>query len=302
MSGLRLSSLAPKTITQRMVLYIGAFTCTVLAATAWLDYTTSRRALEAQTDGEARKQVLAAAVDMDDFAGKVAVFPYSIAARQRTIGAAPDHGIVPCLARLLREAPLEIYGLYIAFEYKRWTDPDAVPGVDRKSWPNPVPVAYDYHDPKWDWYGGPKRTGQLYVTEPYHDEGSSDITMISVSVPIFDDYGGLIAVAGADVALDQLRTLVSQLHLRRHDGGRSGDDEYAYLVSRGGRLITHPNEALMLRKGSAGADVQSLPEGRLVAGAPAGTARDTTEGVRRRLYWASAPLSGSRSSSTSRRR
>ncbi len=289
---MRLSRLAPKTITQRLVLYIGAFTCTVLAATAWLDYTTSRRALETQTDGEARKQVLAAAADMDDFAGRVAVFPYSIAARQRTLGAAPDRGTVPYLAGLLREAPPEIYGLYVAFEYKQWTDPDAVPGVDRKSWPDAVPVGYDYHDPKWDWYGGPKRTGQLHVTEPYHDEGSSDITMISVSVPIFDDYGGVIGVAGADVALDQLRTLVNQLHLRRQGGGRRGEDEYAYLVSRGGRLITHPDETLMLRKGAAGADLRSLPEGRLVAAAPAGTARVTTQGVRQRLYWASAPLTG----------
>src|SRR5262245_58300490 len=76
--GMRLASFAPKTIGQRMVLYIGAFTCAVLAATTWFDYTTSRRALEAQTDGEARKQVLAAAIDMDDFVSRVAVCPYSL--------------------------------------------------------------------------------------------------------------------------------------------------------------------------------------------------------------------------------
>ncbi len=289
---MRRPSLAPKTIAQRMVLFIGAATCTVLAAMAWLDYTTSRAALETQTDGEARKQVQVAAVDMDDFVGKVAVFPYSIAARQRTLGAAPDPGLMPYLADLLQGAPPEVYGVYIAFERKQWTEPDAVPGVDRKSWPRQSPALYDYHDPKWDWYGGPTRTGRLHVTEPYYDEGGSDITMISVTVPVYDDFGGLIGVAGADVALDGLAARVRQLHLRPEHGSGPAAEDYAYLVSRAGKLITHPDEMLMLRKGYAGADVQSLPDGRLVAGAPGGTARIRMDGVRRRVYSASAPLTG----------
>jgi len=86
--------LAPRTLALRLCLFIGAATCTVLAATAWLDYRASQAALEEQTDAEARKQVQAAAQDLDDFVGKVAILPYSIAARQKALGPQPD-SLVP---------------------------------------------------------------------------------------------------------------------------------------------------------------------------------------------------------------
>ncbi len=95
--------LAPRTLPQRLCLYIGAATCTVLAATAWLDYTASRAALEEQTDAEARKQVQAAAQDLDDFVSKVAILPYSIAARQKALGAQPGQVGHPDEAAAARE-------------------------------------------------------------------------------------------------------------------------------------------------------------------------------------------------------
>ncbi len=290
---MRLPSLRPRTVVQKLCLYIGAATCTVLAVTAGVSYTTGRRALEEQTNAEAQKQVQAAAQDLDDFVSKVAVFPHSIAARQMALGSGPDPVVVPYLIHLLREAPPEVYGVYIAFEHKGWREPLAMPWVDRKSWPHPAQVQYDFHDPKQDWYNGPKRTGKLYVTEPYYDDGGSNITMVSVTLPVYDDFGGLIGVAGADLALDQLGRMVDQLHLRYELGaGRADSGEYAYLASRSGKLVTHPNEMLVLRQGFDGAGLSTLPDGRLVAGSPRGSARLEMDGVVRRVYWASAPLTG----------
>src|SRR5262249_50314630 len=181
--------LVPRTLALRLCLYIGAATGTVLVATAWLDYTSSRAALEEQTDGEARKQVQAAAQDIDDFVSKVAILPYSLAARQKEIGAGAE-GLVPYLVQLLHAAPPEVYGGYVAFEDKKWSDPYSMPWVDRKSWPYTTRLLYDFHEAKQEWYNGPKRTGKLYVTEPYYDEGGSDITMVSVTLPVFDARGG----------------------------------------------------------------------------------------------------------------
>jgi signal transduction histidine kinase/CheY-like chemotaxis protein len=284
--------LAPRTLALRLCLYIGAATCTVLAATAWIDYRASQAALEEQTDGEARKQVQAAAQDLDDFVGKVAILPSSIAARQKAIGPEPDPLLVPYLVQLLQEAPPEVYGVYLAFEKKDWVEPDSMPWVDRRSWPAPAHLHYDFHDAKQEWYNGPKRTGRLYVTEPYYDEGGSDITMVSVTLPVLDEQGGLIGVAGADIALDRLGAMVHQLHLRHAPGERGSAGDYAFLVSRAGKLITHPNEALMLGRGHGGEDIRSLPDGRLVVGAAEGTARLTMGGVPCRVYWASARLTG----------
>src|SRR5262245_26504178 len=125
--------LAPRTLALRLCLYIGAATCTVLAATAWIDYRASQAALEEQTDGEARKQVQAAAQDLDDFVGKVAILPSSIAARQKAIGPEPDPLLLPYLVQLLQEAPPEGYGVYLAFVGKYWAEPDSVPTVRGRS-------------------------------------------------------------------------------------------------------------------------------------------------------------------------
>src|SRR3989304_449130 len=111
---MRPPSLRPRTVVQKLCLCIGAATCTVLAVTAGVGYTTARRALEEQTNAEAQKQVQAAAQDLDDFVSKVAVFPHSIAARQKTLGAAPDALVPDYLTNLLQEAPPEVYGVYIA--------------------------------------------------------------------------------------------------------------------------------------------------------------------------------------------
>src|SRR5262249_45396459 len=146
---------------------------------------------------------------------------------------------------------------------KKWSDPYAMPWVDRKSWPDTTRLLYDFHEAKQEWYNGPKRTGKLYVTEPYYDEGGSDITMVSVTLPVYDARGGLIGVTGADIALDRLGPMVSLLHLRHEAGGQTAASDYAYLVSRAGKLITHPDVTLMLRQGFAGEDVARLPDGRL---------------------------------------
>jgi signal transduction histidine kinase/DNA-binding response OmpR family regulator len=284
--------LVPRTLALRLCLYIGAATCTVLAATAWLDHRASQAALEEQTDGEARKQVQAAAQDLDDFVAKVAILPSSIAARQKALGPQPDVLLVPYLVQLLQEAPPEVYGVYIAFEKKHWAEPDSMPWVDRRSWPSAARLHYDFHDAKQEWYNGPKRTGRLYVTEPYYDEGGSDITMVSVTVPVHDEQGGLIGVAGADIALDRLGRMVNHLHLRHAPGGGGSAGDYAFLVSRAGKLITHPNEALMLGRGHPGEDVKGLSDGRLSVGTAQGMARLLMGGVPCRVYWASARLTG----------
>ncbi len=116
-----------------------------------------------------------------------------------------------------------------------------MPWVDRKSWPNQVRLDYDYHDPKWEWYSGPKKSGGFYVTEPYFDEGGSEITMVTLAVPMFDVTSNFLGVATADLALDRIRTMVRAARLRgAAENGRGGTNEFAYLVSRAGKIIVQP--------------------------------------------------------------
>jgi len=202
--------------------------------------------------------------------------------------------MVPFMAQLLSQVPKdEVYGLAMAFEHKDWREADAMPWVDRKSWPNRVQVGYDYHDPKQEWYGGTKTARTFYVTEPYFDEGGSEITMVTLAVPMFETNSNFLGVATVDLALDHIREMMRAGGLRRAaESGRADTNEYAFIVSRAGRVLVHPQEELMLRKGFPGADLTTRPGGEVIASKPEGFALITMDGERRRVYWATSPLSG----------
>ncbi len=281
-------------IARRLQLGVGLAAGLVLGLTVWFNYRTARTELVQQANAKAIAEIRGAARRLDDFIARIGMLPRSSASRQEAIGDKPDPGLVPYLRQLLKQMPEEeVYGTYIAFEHKDWRDEDSMPWVDRKSWPNTTRVQYDYHDPKQEWYNGPKSTGAFYVTEPYYDEGGSEITMVSLTVPVFDSASNFVGVAGADLALDRIRQMVrAARYSRAVEGGRAGTNEFAYLVSRGGKIIAHPNEALMIRKGFAGAELSDQPGGAAVTSKPEGFTEVRVDGKPQLVYWATSPLTG----------
>jgi PAS domain S-box-containing protein len=285
-----------RSIARKLQLAVGIAAGLVLGLTVWLNYRASRAELERETNAQAVSEVRAAARRVDDFIARSGMLPRSTASRQQAVGREPDPGMVPFMAQLLARMPVdEVYGLAMAFEDKNWQAPDAMPWVDRKSWPNPVKLEYDYHDPKWEWYSGPKQSRSFYVTDPYFDEGGSEIAMVTLSVPMFDAASNFFGVATVDLALDRLREMMRSIHVFRAQAtGGVGTNaiEYAFLVSRAGKILVHPEEELMLQKGFPGADLTSRPGGQSIAAKPEGFALITMDGEPRLVYWATAPLTG----------
>ncbi len=274
-------------IARRLQLGVGIAAGLVLGLTVWFNYRVSRQELERQTNTKAFNQIRAAANRLDNFMTRIGMLPRAIAIRQQAFGRDPDPGMVPYLRELLRETPVEeVYGVYIAYEYVDSKSGGGCLAIHRKNWPALTPVSYDYHDPIQEWYNGPKLSRALYVTEPYFDEGAGNISMVSITAPVFDQATNFIGVAGADLALDRIRELI-----RPAAESGTGTNALAYLVSRAGKLISHPNEELMLRKGYPGADLTSRPGGQLVAATSEGFAAAIIDGEHRRLYWATSPLS-----------
>jgi two-component system sensor histidine kinase/response regulator len=283
-----------RSIARRLQLGVGVASALALGLTVWFNYRAARTELEQQTNAKAMTQIRASARQVDDFIARMGMLPRTTASRQLSVGREPDPGMVPFMAQLLAHMPTnEAYGLAMAFEDKDWRATNAMPWVDRKSWPNQVRLDYDYHDPKWEWYIGPKTTRQFYVTDPYFDEGGSEITMVTLSVPMFDSTSNFFGVATVDLSLDRLRAMVRAARLLgAEESGRSGTNEFVYLVSRSGKIIVHPQEELMLRKGFPGADVKTRPGGEAVAEKSEGFTDAMMDGKRRRVYWASSPLTG----------
>src|SRR5439155_7279608 len=223
---------APRTVTSKLNVYIGAATCALLILTVWVSYQTGGAMVESQTNAEAIRQVRSSATELDDFVARMADLPNFIAVHLQDKGSESTRGMVTFLATVLNQQPIEeAQSVYIAFEKRHWKEPDALIRVDRQSYPHAAPVGYDFHDPKHEWYSGPKSTGEAYLSEPFLDAGSSKI-LISISKPVYDERGGLLGVAGADIPVDRMRTIVAKVRLRSSlDAGKVDRHvgEYGFL-------------------------------------------------------------------------
>ncbi|MFC2097620.1 SpoIIE family protein phosphatase [Bacteroidota bacterium] len=94
-----------------------------------------------------------------------------------------------------------------------------------------------------DWYLIPKMLDRPYWTEPYYDEGGGDILMSTYSVPIYKNINGekiFNGIVTADIALDWLTELVDSIKI--YESG------YAFMVSRKGAFISHPNAELIMNE------------------------------------------------------
>ena len=93
-----------------------------------------------------------------------------------------------------------------------------------------VADAYDYLDPRWEWYRYPRETGQAFWTEPFFDEGAGNAMMVTFVAPFFRD-GVFRGTVNMDV-------LISDLRARTFREVRPGVN--VYLISRRGTVIVAP--------------------------------------------------------------
>ena len=274
----------PKSLSTKLVLYIVAATCALLIATVWVSYDTGRRRLEDQTRSEAIKQVQATASTLDSYVDRVAVLIRGIAARQESIGREPDANTISYLSHLLDTiSPEEAYGVYVAFSDVNG-GVRAMQWVDRLSQPNPVFSADESRDASLEWYQGPVKSGKLHVSEPFFDRDGSLTLLLSVTKPFFDADNRQVGVVGADLALDLIQAIVGQIRFRP---GAASAGEYAFLISREGKIVSHPK-----MQGAMTGAAKDLDEGRVAAAKPEGWSVIVQKGERRHLFWSTAPLTG----------
>lgn len=86
---------------------------------------------------------------------------------------------------------------------------------------------YDY--PHWEWYrNGVNTTEAVAFTDPYYDE-TTDITMITATVPFHDRQNKLMGVTTGDINLRSIQALIRDI--------RVGNGGWAFLIDKKGRLI-----------------------------------------------------------------
>ena len=180
-------------------------------------------------------------------------------------------------------SPEEAYGVYVAFGDDAGGVRD-MQWVDRISQPNAVQTSSEYRNTGLEWYQGPVKTGKLHVSEPFFDRDGSLTLLLSVTKPFFDADNKQAGVVGADLALDLIQAIVTQIRFRPN-APKSGD--YAFLVSRAGKIVSHPQHGGGLTRAA-----DEIDEGRAIASKPEGWAVIEQRGERRHLFWSTAPLTG----------
>jgi serine phosphatase RsbU (regulator of sigma subunit)/anti-sigma regulatory factor (Ser/Thr protein kinase) len=277
------SLFSPRSIGQRFAVAIGAGAGIIMIVLALANYHNGRELLLQQTSSEALKEVNDEMRAMDDLVERMAMLPYVIGATE-TDADPLSRVSVSWLASLLEKCPIHaVYGLYMVYDGKDWRDPASDIWVDRKSWPKGARLNYDFHDEDQDWYHGAKTSGRVHVTQPYFDEGGSNIDMVSITKPIYDPAGKFLGVAGADVALDEMRKIVRKMHIRNFGPDLNAEEgvvstknqianfltgipkemkESAYLISQTGAIIVSP-EATKDEPAPKPSDPQKSPEAAL---------------------------------------
>jgi signal transduction histidine kinase/DNA-binding response OmpR family regulator len=271
-------------LSSKLQRWIGCAAALVFASTLALVYFASARILTDQADARSMNSVWNSTFRLDDLILRASVIPKLIAIRQQVHGDTPDPSMGDYLKNVLESIPAkDAYGIYIAYEDLNYDSPRAMPWIDRDHFPDTTVVGYDFHKEQYEWYNGPKQSKQLFITEPYYDEGGSNIGMVSITYPCISDEGKYIGTAGLDLSLDRIREIVNQLEFNA---------EIPSLVSRNGRIISHPNASLMLGANGPGAHVEELPDGKATVSSSAGMQILRIDGEDRRIYWVTSATSG----------
>ena len=141
----------------------------------------------------------------------------------------------------------EIYGMCVAFEdhaydkKKKFVMYYAYRHNNKIKLIEPAGPGYNYFH--YNWFALPKILNRPIWTEPYFDKGSGDIVMTTYSVPFYREVNGkkvFFGVATVDLSLSWLQKIVRKMKMYNKD--------YACLISKSGRIITHPDVDLVMNQ------------------------------------------------------
>lgn len=237
--------LGKNSIVIRLVLVIMFFSAVIFVVTLGYNYYQSRMILRKELESNARNLAMSLVHRVETQLTAVAKMTEGIA-RSLEIGEHTEQQLHSLLRVTVENNP-EIYGSFVAFEpyafsaklhlyapyYYRDKGEVAFIRLENSN--------IDFPYPYWDWYQIPRELGKLEWSEPYFDEGASNILMSTCSTPFYKEINGkkqLKGIVGANISLDALTELVSSVKILRTG--------YAALLSRNAMILVHPlKDAIM---------------------------------------------------------
>jgi len=151
--------------------------------------------------------------------------------------------------RYILDSNSNLLGVYVAFEpdafdgrdneYKGTKGHDTtgrfIPYVNRLTGGVTLDPLIDYEkEGVGDYYLIPKKTGRESLLEPYLYQG---VLLTSLVVPIKDEKGNFMGIAGVDIGLNSLDSMISKI--------KAFDTGNAYLISNKGAYLSHSNKIML---------------------------------------------------------
>jgi len=167
--------------------------------------------------------------------------------------------ILPFLTKLIKNNP-PVYASAIAFEpylfseEQKYYAPYAYRNGDQIE--TTILGSPDYNYFIMDWYQIPATLKQPYWSEPYYGEGGAGALLSTCSVPFYLNKDGQRILGGVitiDISLNWLTDIVNSVKIF--------DTGYAFLISRNGVFVTHPNHSFIMNETIfTRAKEQNIPE------------------------------------------
>lgn len=152
------------------------------------------------------------------------------------------------LPAMIKDAPQSFYGSIVAFEpyafepQRQYFGPYAY-RESGKEVKFTVLGSEEYQYFYFDWFHIPKLLLQPVWSEPYFDEGGGNVLMTTYSYPFYRQRHGrkfFSGVVTVDISLSRLQKLVNAM--------KFSNTGYGFLISRFGRIITHPDMGLVMNQ------------------------------------------------------
>ena len=215
----------------------------ILSAVIGYGYIIARQILEQELEAKARQMARATTgrIELVEIAARKIV--EGMDGQLENYPPTDKEVLFTLLERLVRDNG-EIYGATVALEpgafgySKDYTAPYVY-----RSWNQMVRDDRSKHATPYfvqDWYAIPQLMQRPVWIEPYRAEGRGNVLMVTYASPMIDAQGKFLGVVSCDISLEWLTDLLHSLPL--------GKDGFAFLVSRNGTLISHPNRALILNE------------------------------------------------------
>ncbi len=232
-----------KSIAFRLKLFILLGMVIIFTTIMWIDYRSSRERLMNAVRQNAINLAQSTLHDIDGVLQAAEKIPQNLAPLLEN--ARYDEDELITLLKQIVKYNSEIFGSAVAFEPFTYDDrkyffaPYCYKDGDTILYKNLGSPEYDYFF--LDWYLKPKESGKPVWSEPYYDKNGGNIIMSTYSKPFYrhqNDSSMFAGIVTVDIDLSWLGSLIDSLNIVR--GG------YAYLLSKEGTLLSHPDNSLIL--------------------------------------------------------